>query len=176
VKSLIEEFDQIVAPVERQMMQTVWHVLGNVHDAEDALQDALTIIVKRWKRVAQHINPRALIVKICAECAYDHLRRKLRETRRHQRLDDLDETSCDRGPAEELSQQELRLQIMSAISKLSRNQAVAFLLRNIQEQSYDDIAAALGCSVVTARKHVGRARQRLSVFLHQLAPHKGTVP
>jgi RNA polymerase sigma-70 factor (ECF subfamily) len=158
------------------MMQTVWHVLGDAHDAEDALQDALTVIVKRFRRVAKHKNPHALIAKICAECAYDHLRRKLRDSRRHRSLDELDQASCDGGPSEKLSQQEMRQDIMSAISKLSRNQAVAFLLRCIQEQSYDDIAAALGCSVVTARKHVGRARQRLSVFLHQLAPYKGTAP
>lgn len=72
MKSLIEEFDQIIAPVERQMMETVWHVLGDAHDAEDAFQDALTIILKRLKRVAKHNNPHALVAKICAEYAYDH--------------------------------------------------------------------------------------------------------
>jgi len=170
-----EEFDQIVRPIERQMMQTVWHVLGDVHDAEDALQDALTIVLKRWKRVTRHVNPPALVLKICADCACDHLRRKIRVSRRSRRLDDLDKPSQVPDPEEELFRRELRQEIMSAISRLSRNQASAFVLRSIQEQSYNDIAAALGCSEATARKHVARARGRLSTLLHKLAPKNGSI-
>ena len=151
-------------------MQTVWHVLGDINDAEDALQDALTTVLKRWKRVTQHDNPHALIIKICANCAYDQLRRRVRLSRRCQSLDKLEEPACVNEPSEQLLQRELRQEIMCAVSKLSRNQALAFLLRSTQEQSYDDIAASLGCSVVTARKHVARARHRLSALLHHLAP------
>lgn len=175
MKTSLEEFDQIVRPIERQMMQTVWHILGDVHDAEDALQDALTIVLKRWKRVARHDNPHALIVKICADCAYDHLRSKIRLSRRHQVLDKLDKPSHLNDAAEQLSRRELRREIMSAIAKLSRNQASAFLLRSTEGQSYDCIAAALGCSVATARKHVARARYRLSILLQPLTPTKGSA-
>ena len=168
-----EEFDRIIRPIERQMMQTVWHVLGDTADAEDALQDALITVLKRWKRVTHHDNPHVLIIKICANCAYDQLRQRVRLSRRSESLDNAQELSCVMGPSQQLLQRELRTEIMCAISKLSRNQALAFLLRSIQEQSYDDIAAAMDCSAATARKHVARARDRLTTLLHHLAPTKG---
>ncbi|HUG68297.1 MAG TPA: sigma-70 family RNA polymerase sigma factor, partial [Pirellulaceae bacterium] len=64
-------------------------------------------------------------------------------------------------PSDHLSRMETREAIMDAIARLSRNQAVAFVMRAIQEQSYEEIAAGLGCAEATARKHVNRARDRL---------------
>ena len=51
-----------------------------------------------------------------------------------------------------------------------RQQAAAMLMRAIQGQPYDEIAAALGCTEATARKHVARSRQRLQVLLAHLDP------
>jgi RNA polymerase sigma-70 factor (ECF subfamily) len=152
------------------MMRAVWHVLGDVHDAEDAFQDALTIIVKRWDRVICHNNPQALIVKICIDCAWDRLRCKLRLKRRRKALDVFEEPPGLADPVQQIERHELRQEIQVAISKLSPNQASAFLLRSTEERSYDDIAAALGCSVVTARKHVARARKRLATLLRSFIP------
>ena len=133
-----EEFDRLIRPIECQMMQTVWRVLGDGNDAEDALQDALATVLKKWERVTQHDNPHALIIKICANRAYDQLRRRRRLSRHYQGLDKLQDPSCMTGPSEQLAQRELREEIMFAISKLSRNQALAFLLRSTQEHPLPD--------------------------------------
>jgi RNA polymerase sigma-70 factor (ECF subfamily) len=73
-------------------------------------------------------------------------------------------------PADELANKEQRAEIASAISRLSRHQAVATLMRIVEEQSYEDIAAALGCAPATARRHVARGRERLRVLLAHLTP------
>ena len=61
-------------------------------------------------------------------------------------------------------------EIVTAIHRLSRQQATAMLMRAVQGQPYEEIAAVLGCTEATARKHVARSRQRLRIWLAHLDP------
>ena len=164
----MEEYERILRPIQPQMIRTVWRVLGNGDDADEALQQALIRIWRSWPTLVRHPNPRALALKICSDCAYDELRRRTRRLR-NQQLEG-HEASLLHEPSDHLSRMESRKAIMDAIARLSRNQAVAFVMRAIQEQSYEEIAAGLGCAEATARKHVSRARDRLSSFLADLKP------
>lgn len=69
-----------------------------------------------------------------------------------------------------LEKKETESEILKAISRLPRKQAVAVLMRIVQEQPYDAIAKTLGCKEVTARIHVSRGRVRLSQWLSHLIP------
>jgi RNA polymerase sigma factor (sigma-70 family) len=164
----MDEFDRILRPIQDQMIQTVWRVLGNIDDADDALQEALMRIWRVWPRVMQHENPQALALKICSDCAYDELRRQCRRSRSKQLAGQ--EASSLPEPSEQLSRTEMRISILDAIARLPKNQAVAFVMRTIQQQSYQEIATALGCAESTARKHVNRARSRLSGLLTKVTP------
>ena len=62
--------------------------------------------------------------------------------------------------------------ILAAIGRLPRNQAIAVLMRLLQDQPYSDIALVLGCSEVTARIHVSKARAKLSLWLAHLLPRR----
>jgi RNA polymerase sigma factor (sigma-70 family) len=66
---------------------------------------------------------------------------------------------------------ELRRVIRAAINRLSRQQAVAVMLRVFEELPYDQMAAAMGCGEATARKHFERARVNLRLALAQLKPN-----
>jgi RNA polymerase sigma factor (sigma-70 family) len=72
--------------------------------------------------------------------------------------------------ADEMIRTEQHAEILRAIHRLSRRQAVATLMRVVQEQPYEQIAAVLGCTEATARKHVARGRDRLRVSLSHLDP------
>jgi len=73
------EYERLIAPIEDRMMRAVWRVSRNPADTEDAFQEALLTIWKRWDRIRAHPNPHALIVHICINAAYDGLRRKTRQ-------------------------------------------------------------------------------------------------
>lgn len=150
------------------MLNAVWFPLGNAHDAEDALQDALVVIVRKWERVLKHPNPHALVLKICTETAVDHARSRKRRFRNRQKQLDAGQAELGTEVADIVANQELNDEIISIVARLPRNQAIAFLLRATQDQPYENIAAALGCRESTARKHVARARERLSVALRHL--------
>jgi RNA polymerase sigma factor (sigma-70 family) len=166
-----QTYDRIVRPIEDRMIRSIWCIVRNPQDAEDAMQDALLIIVKRWDRISRHPNPQSLVLKICIDAAYDLTRRTLRR----RRVVELGKGTVQQAspwplPSEEMANREQYAEIVTAIHRLSRHQATAMLLRAVQGQSYDQIATVLGCTEATARKHVARARQRLRIRLAHLDP------
>jgi RNA polymerase sigma factor (sigma-70 family) len=166
-----DEFTKLMQTLREPMIQTIWRVLRDVHDAEDALQDALANLWRRWSEIQRHPNPPALALRICADAAIVVLRRKLRRRRREvSNVPHPDLSASCTEPIQQLVAEELRGQILDAIGRMPAKQAAAALMRWIQEQPYAEIAAALGCGEATARKHVARGRQRLSLLLKGIAP------
>ena len=167
-------YERLIKPIEDRMIRSIWRILRDPDDADDALQDALATIWKRLDRVRKHPNPQALVLKICADAAYDALRRRIRSSRRED-WRGIDENRPDSAPlvSEELSRRDRRREIFGAIARLPRNQATAVLMRFVQEQPYSVVAKALGCTEGTARTHVKRARERLRTLLAR-GPHDRT--
>ena len=156
------------------MLRSIWRITRAVEDAEDALQESLTIIWKRRTRIERHPRPRALILRICVNCAYDVLRARLRRRSREAALIEADAVQARDCHVEEgLRQEELHEDIARALVRLPRRQATAVIMRYVLEFSYQEIGEALGCSDRTARVHVHRARNTLSRLLAHLAPPHG---
>jgi RNA polymerase sigma-70 factor (ECF subfamily) len=162
-------YEQLIRPVEAQMMRTIWRIVRHDQLAEDTLQDAMTIIWQKRNRIQRHPNPPALILKICLNCAYDSLRKQHR-LRQQQNLTKLTASviQARNNASQELEQKQIVAEVLNAIGRLPRNQALAILMRIVKEQSYDVIAQSLGCSETTARIHVSRGRKRLSQWLVHL--------
>ena len=162
-------YDRLIAPVESRMMRTIWRVVRHDQLAEDTLQDALAIIWRKRKRIETHPNPEALILKICLNCAYDTLRKGERQ-RRHQELSKrtVSAEQNQNNASQDLEKKQAVAEVLKAIGRLPRNQALAVLMRIVQEQSYDAIAQTMGCSETTVRIHVSRGRKRLSQWLAHL--------
>jgi len=162
-------YDRLIAPVQSRMMRTIWRVVRHDQLAEDTLQDALAIIWRKRTRIQQHPNPEALILKICLNCAYDSLRKRERQ-RRQKDLSNLvsDESQSGTTASLELEQKQAVAEVLNAIARLPRSQALAVLMRIVQDQSYEVIAQTMGCSETTVRIHVSRGRKRLSQWLSHL--------
>ena len=158
-----KNYDRIIRPLERRMMVTVWRILRDVHDSEDAFQDATLRIWQKWKQICRHPNPQAMVLRICINCAYDVLRRRRYDRDLSHTTEEL--ASHAESVIDRLAQQEQRARILRAIGRLSRNQAVAVLMRLVERMSYADIADALGCQEATARVHCRRGRKKLQHYL-----------
>jgi RNA polymerase sigma-70 factor (ECF subfamily) len=135
------------------------------------MQNALMHIWKKLYHIKGHPNPQALILRICINAAYDVLRKQKRWNKQEV-YNILSSDIPDPGPMadEEISNAEKRKEIFNAIAQLSRNQAVAVMMRFMEELSYNEIAQALGCGEATARKHVTRARAKLRQLLAHMLP------
>lgn len=165
-------YNEFIRPNEGLMTRVVWRIVRNPEDAEDTLQDALSTIWKKRGLVERHPNPQALILKICIDAAYDTLRKRRRHKRDESNTLPLYPQEENNAQAlDKLVQKETETEILEAIGRLPRKQAVAVLMRIIQEQPYEAIAQALDCSEGTVRIHVARGRTRLNQWLAHLNPH-----
>ena len=146
-------YERLVAPIEGQMMRSVWRVTRDVDDAEEAFQNVLANVWQRIETVEAHPNPHALILRMCSQAAWDVVRR--RGTRERHEADAPEEAipaAADAGasPVEAIAQRQLGAELREAIATLSPNQSAAVTLRYLDELSYDDIALALSCTAATA--------------------------
>ena len=159
-------WQQIIEPIEDRMIRSIWRITRNAQDAEDAMQNALLTIWKRQQQISKHSSPEALILKICIDAACDVARRRGRDRRKlepHEPAEQLSDGAL--LPWEEMARRELSHEIVAAITRLSRRQAVAITLRVFEELPYEQIAAAMHCTPATARKHAERARDHLRIVL-----------
>ena len=165
------EYERLIAPIEDRMMRAVWRISGDPNDAEDAFQEALLTVWKRWDRIVTHPNPHALILHICVNAAHDVLRRRVRQ-RRWIEEDAIAANIPDSSSSaiQDMCGAEQRAQVLRAIGLLPKNQGRAILMHAVEGIAYGDIAAALACREVTVRKHVARARTRLRTLLAHLVP------
>ncbi len=157
------DYDIIVRPIEGRMMRTIWRIVREREAAEDALQEALTVVWKKRGTVVRHPNPEALILRIAITEAWDALRKSRRRIRRE--IPGLPERPApdEAAPVEKTAEgRELHDAVLEAIGRLPRRQATAILLRLIEEQPFEAIAQAMGCSPSTARVHVMRGKAALA--------------
>jgi RNA polymerase sigma-70 factor (ECF subfamily) len=165
------EYERLIAPIEDRMMRAVWRLSRDPGDAEDAFQEALLTVWKRWDRIQLHPNPQALVLHICINAAHDVLRRKVRRGKWLE-AGAIPENIPDSAAStlQNISGAEESAQVLRAIALLSKNQARAILMHAVEELPYGDIAAAMDCRESTVRKHVARARARLRTLLAHLIP------
>lgn len=169
----LQAFTELVGSIKSRMMRSIWRIVRHPEGTEDTFQEVLTTLWKKRERILAHPNPQALVLKICTNAAIDTLRRHMRN---RERLP-LDEAALaprdpERGAAGSLESTQRERDILAAIGRLPRKQAVAVLMRLLQDQPYSDIALVLGCSEVTARIHVSKARAKLNLWLEHLLPRR----
>ncbi|MFD9969810.1 RNA polymerase sigma-70 factor [Streptomyces sp. NPDC059015] len=145
----------------RDLLFTVaYEMLGSAADAEDVLQEAWL----RWVKadLAQVRDQRAYLVRITTRQALNRLR-----TLKRQKEDYVGSwlpepllTSPDVAEDVELSEN-LSLALMFVLETLSPTERAVFVLREVFDVGYDDIAAAIGRSPAAARQIAHRARRHV---------------
>jgi RNA polymerase sigma-70 factor (ECF subfamily) len=161
------EFARLVLGQQARMLRSIWRVVRDPDLAEDALQDALTILWRKLPSLARHPNPEAFVLRVCLNAACDHVRVRTRRRRREAPLDAGEGAVCV-APADPWQESAVREEVLEAIARLRRREATAILLRALGDESYETIARSLGCSEVTARVHVLHAREKLRRWLSHL--------
>lgn len=139
-----------------------YRMLGSVHDAEDVLQTAYL----RWHRArgAEVRSPEAWLVATVTRLSIDRLRSAAGERARYVG-DWLPEPIATAAPPTADQRAELASDLSMAflvlLERLSPDERAAFLLRDVFEADYGEIALALDKSEAACRQIVHRARQRV---------------
>jgi len=154
-----------IADLRRTAFGVAYRMLGSVAEAEDVVQDAL-IRVHDAAREGEHIeSPRAYIATVATRLAINHLRsaRVRREAYVGEWLPEplLTTDVADDPAAQAELTDSLSLAFLVVLETLSPEQRAAFLLRDVFDYGYDEIAAIIGTSEVNARQLATRARRHV---------------
>lgn len=141
-----------------QLTAMAFRLLGSIHDAEDAVQG--TWIKASTADTGDLRNPAAWLTTVLTRVCLDQLR--MRRRRREEPL------LADMIPAEALAADERYLQhenvsraLMVVLEVLTPSQRVAYVLHELFDVPFREVAETLGTSPDNAKKHASRARRRI---------------
>jgi RNA polymerase sigma-70 factor (ECF subfamily) len=177
-------FHELIRPYERRVYVMALSFLHNEADAEDAAQEAFLKAFRNLSSFRGEAKFGTWLVSITLNEARSRIRR-----RDSIKMESLDEPPDDQGytspallrdwkeiPSEALERKEIRVLLQSAISALPLIYREVFQLRDIEQLSVNEAAAALGISIAAVKVRLHRARmmlqKKLAPELKQVAPRR----
>ncbi|ARP80113.1 RNA polymerase subunit sigma-24 [Bordetella genomosp. 8] len=147
----------------RPRLQAIaYRMLGAVADAEDVVQDAWL----RWNEadLAALDNPEAWLVTVTTRLSIDRLR-VLKAQREHYAGVWLPEPLLQESPPTPAEIHEaaddFSIAFLFMLERLSPEARAAFLMREVMDADYDEVARTLGKTEAACRQLVRRAKQQL---------------
>jgi RNA polymerase sigma-70 factor (ECF subfamily) len=150
----------------RRLFGLAYRMLGSRADAEDVVQEAAV----RWARADRPAiaDPEAWLVRVTCRLAIDALRARSRE-RAHYVGPWLPEPVDEPADTPALAES-LRLAFLLMLERLTPTERAAFLMREVFDSDYADIAEAIGCSADAARQYVSRAKKHIAAGRSRFVP------
>jgi RNA polymerase sigma-70 factor (ECF subfamily) len=149
----------------------IFRMLGNHEDAVDLAQESFVRVFVAIERYRSDHAFSTYLYRIASNLAISELRKRKR--RRLMSLiwlrsgEDADEEyeipipSSDRGPENDVLDDERKSVIEKAISSLPETYRAPVILRDINDLSYEEIAATLGLGIGTTKSRISRGRAML---------------
>jgi RNA polymerase sigma-70 factor (ECF subfamily) len=147
------------------LFSIAYRMLGSVADAEDMLQETFI----RWQqaREEEFRSPRAFLITIISRLCINHLQsaRVKREEYVGQWLPEPIVTGPGSDPLEIIRVDEsLSMAFLVMLERLTPVERAVFLLREVFEYEYPEIATVLGESEANCRQILHRARQHVTAM------------
>ncbi len=178
---LIEQLRQKQEPAFRQLVETyrdrvyatVYNMLLNDQEAEDAAQEVFISVFESIGQFRGESSLSTWLYRVAVRKAIDKLRKRknrqrLREwlpswmpTEKNNRAQLLDH------PAAKAEQKEKAAVLFKAVSELPNNQQTAFTLIKIQGMRYDEVAAIMQLNIKAVESLISRAKINLQKKLEK---------
>ena len=147
-------------PHRRRLFAVAYRMLGSVGDAEDVVQDAYLRFQAALDGGTRIDSPLAFLVTVTTRLAIDQLTSA--RVRREQYVGEWlpEPMLTDRAADPELREQ-VSLAFLVMLETLAPEERAAFVLREVFDYPYAEIAGILGKSEQACRQIISRARKRL---------------
>ncbi|HEX3173024.1 MAG TPA: sigma-70 family RNA polymerase sigma factor [Solirubrobacterales bacterium] len=150
-------FEQIYRRYNQQLYRFCLAVLGDPHDAQDALQNAMVKVLRALPGEQRQIKLKPWLYRIARNEAVETLRR-----RREHPKPDLEQAAPSAAQIAERAEDRERLRTLFAdLEALPERQRGALIMRELSGLSFEEIAEAFETSPATARQTVYEARLSL---------------
>lgn len=149
-----EEFAAFMAASTPALARTAWLLCGDLHLADELVQQALVRTYLAWPR-ARDRDPLAYARRVLANLRIDTWRRRRREVL-------VDPVDLPHGARSSSADQHAdRDQLVRALATLTTRQRRVVVLRHLEGLSETEVADDLGVSVGTVKSTASRALARL---------------
>lgn len=148
------EFTEFARATIRRLRSTAYLMCGDWHRAEDAAQDALVKVYRRWHRIDRTQGLNGYAHKCLVTAVLDQSRRPWRR----ERLVDADDPTPLPDPGGTIDD---RLLVVRALAGLPPSQRACVVLRHYADLSIEQTADILGISTGGVKSQTSRALTRL---------------
>jgi RNA polymerase sigma-70 factor, ECF subfamily len=143
------------------------HVMRDPDDARDAAQEALAKVCVRLQQFRGDSRFTTWLHRLTLNTCRDALER--RNARIHEPLEDDVHAGPADDPVRAAGMSELRRELCDSLAEISPREAQVIVLKDAMGYSFEEIAAAAGMPVGTAKCHAHRGRARLREKLEDVA-------
>ena len=174
-------FSNLIRRYEGKIFRLAQHITQNREDAEDVLQETFLKAYTHLDQFQGNSKFYTWVVRIAVNQALMKLRK--RKTDRTVSMDEGIDTGEDivtreiatwePSPEEQYSREELSEILDSAVQSLAPPYRTVFVLRDIEDLSTEETAAALELSIPAVKSRLLRARLQLREKLTKFFKHKG---
>ncbi|WP_066735490.1 RNA polymerase sigma-70 factor [Cupriavidus sp. D384] len=156
------DFTQTFDPLRPRLLAIAYRMLGTVAEAEDVVQDAWL----RWHGTDRTVidNPEAWLVSVTTRLAIDHLRAAKLQREHYAGIwlpEPLLGESADTPEAIHERADDVSVAFLFLLERLTPEARAAFLLREVFDADYAEVAAVIGKSETACRQLVSRAKVQL---------------
>jgi RNA polymerase sigma-70 factor (ECF subfamily) len=171
-------FDELMIRYQEEIFRLAVRMINDRERARDIAQECFLRAFRAIKNFRGQSSFSTWIYRITLNLCYNerHSRRRAMAAATFSLNvgSDEDESSIDlpdgsQEPGATASTSELQDKILRAIESLDEAHRTVVILRDINDQSYQEIAKVLGCPVGTVRSRLHRARMELRDLLADLA-------
>ena len=157
----VEDFEGWVHARSAWLARSAYLLTGDVHLAEDLVQDTLARVAQHWSRISRRGDPDAYARRVMHHLGIDRWRR--RRARPAEVLTDAHPELGGAGP-----DVERRLLLRDALARLTPKQRAVLSLRFYEDLTEVQTAQVLGCSPSTVKTQTRQALARLRVLAPDL--------
>jgi RNA polymerase sigma-70 factor (ECF subfamily) len=156
-EALVRAFNEM----RDELVSTLWFLLGNREDAQDAAQEAFLKCWRAQDGLGEVRNLRAWIFRVGLNAAKDLRRSAWYRRAKPLRGEDVMLTGHEPAPGQALDDREAVERLRQAILALRQEEKEVFLLRQNGELTYEQIAAIRQSPVGTVKTQMRSALQKL---------------
>jgi RNA polymerase sigma-70 factor (sigma-E family) len=159
------EFEGFVAGATAGLFRTAYLMTGDAGDAEDAVQESLIRVARRWRRVRVMERPAAYARRILVGVILDGAARRSRQRAELAPPGDHAPDPADDRAARALRDVDDLAEFQWALARLSPRQRAVLILRYWEDLPVAEVATLLRCSEATVTSTACRGTARLAQAL-----------
>lgn len=152
-------FRDDILPLKDKLFRIALRITFNRAEAEDVVQDTMLRVWSRKDEWSEFQSIEAFCITVARNLAIDRSQKK--ETQNISLENTFDVTEMSSGPSEELESKERFDIIDRLINELPEKQRMIMQLRDIEGESYKEIARIMEISEEQVKVNLFRARQKV---------------